>query len=533
MKTSTACCLTVLVYAVALAILGSVFLHRFGFPLDDSWIHQSVARNLAQSGTLGYLPNQRSSGSTSLLWTLLLSQNYEWLPHVSPVLFTVAFNSLCVIATGLILLLMGLRDGLDPKLALLVAVAPAVDGNYLWLAFIGMEHLLFITLSVASIWLWLSRASPRATVAAGICMGLLCMTRPEGVMLPLLLLTASLLKAQGRRRPVAQIVLAGAICLVLACIPLAVNLYTSQSLLPVTFKGRRWLLSADLPNWFAVYQRLFEQWISRPFKVVSWFDGVQMTGLQRIGMAAVLATVLIFVALGIGSLIRERRWLLLSVCTWGVVHALLYVVILPTAGHGGRYQPFLLLLVLPLFALGLARLWSFAVPTTALVAIGAASLSVWNSALASGIDHINNTHGVVSAWLDKNLPGETIAVFDIGRIGYDRGGHGDPHIVDLGGLTDPSYTQYLYTRQVPRYLALHHIHYLVLPSNPEGASSIAASLGLANNPAVVTHELQRVCSAAGDWQVGYSLTRNAFQCQEVESFELVERKPKPIAHSKR
>jgi hypothetical protein len=531
MKTPTLCALTVLVYAATLGILGSVLGHRFGFPLDDSWIHQSVARNLAQYGSLGYLPNQRSSGSTSLLWTLLLSQNYTLLPQVSPVLFTLVINSACVFATGVILLLMGLRDGLSPRLALLVSIAPAFDGNYLWLAFIGMEHLLFIALSVASIWFWLAPSrqsnvtSWGPTIAAGTCMGLLCMTRPEGLVLPLFFLAGSLLRTQWRTRSGAQIVAAGCICIVMACIPLTVNLYTSQSLLPVTFKGRRWLLLSDAAGWPAVYLRLAEQWISRPFKVVSSFDGVDMTGLQLTGMCIVLATIVFFIVWGVRALIRERRWLLLSVCAWGALHALLYVFILPTAGHGGRYQPFLLLLLLPLFFLGLSQLFSgsklgsAAIPAAVLVAVGAVSLSIWNGALASGIDHINNTHGVVAAWLDKNLPGQKVAVFDIGRIGYDRGTRGDPNIIDLGGLTDPAYTQYLYSRQVPRYLALHDIHYLVLPVNPAGHSVIAKSLRLEDDPAVVSRELVRICSAVDDWQLGWSETRNAFQCQEVDRVE--------------
>jgi hypothetical protein len=40
---------------------------HFGFPVDDSWIHQSVARNFCSFGSLGYLTHERSSGSTSLL----------------------------------------------------------------------------------------------------------------------------------------------------------------------------------------------------------------------------------------------------------------------------------------------------------------------------------------------------------------------------------------------------------------------------------------------------------------------------------
>jgi hypothetical protein len=54
-----------LIYALGFAIVGSALYQHFGFPLDDSWIHQSVGRNFARFGSLGYLPHQRSSGSTS------------------------------------------------------------------------------------------------------------------------------------------------------------------------------------------------------------------------------------------------------------------------------------------------------------------------------------------------------------------------------------------------------------------------------------------------------------------------------------
>jgi hypothetical protein len=36
-----------------------------GFPLDDAWIHQTYARNLAETGQLAYLPGQPCSGHTS------------------------------------------------------------------------------------------------------------------------------------------------------------------------------------------------------------------------------------------------------------------------------------------------------------------------------------------------------------------------------------------------------------------------------------------------------------------------------------
>src|SRR4030067_1070587 len=47
--------------------------YRLGFPLDDAWIHQTYARNLAQRGEWAFLPGRPSAGSTSPLWTILLA----------------------------------------------------------------------------------------------------------------------------------------------------------------------------------------------------------------------------------------------------------------------------------------------------------------------------------------------------------------------------------------------------------------------------------------------------------------------------
>ena len=49
---------------------------HMGYPLDDAWIHQTYARNLAQSGQLAYLPGEPSAGSTSPAWSFLLSVSH-------------------------------------------------------------------------------------------------------------------------------------------------------------------------------------------------------------------------------------------------------------------------------------------------------------------------------------------------------------------------------------------------------------------------------------------------------------------------
>ena len=178
------------VYLGGLVSLGVALRHNVGFPLDDSWIHQEIARNLIQYHSFGFTPGVTSSGSSSMLWTLILSLNYLLFPTLSPVFFPLILNSILMIVSGVLLWRMAVLDELPVFYAIALAMLPALCGNYVWLAFIGMEHVLFVTLSLAAILLWYrggvsgpdlsarSASDFRRSLLAGLVLGALGMTRP-------------------------------------------------------------------------------------------------------------------------------------------------------------------------------------------------------------------------------------------------------------------------------------------------------------------------------------------------------------------
>src|ERR1035437_9999913 len=104
--------LVVSVYIFGVASLGVALRNNLGFPLDDSWIHQVIARNLVEVHTFGFTPGVASSGSYSTLWSLVLALNYLLFPHAFPVYFPLALNSLMLVACGLLLWQMAIADGL-------------------------------------------------------------------------------------------------------------------------------------------------------------------------------------------------------------------------------------------------------------------------------------------------------------------------------------------------------------------------------------------------------------------------------------
>ena len=58
--------------SIGVYLFASHVTYRLGFPLDDAWIHQTYARNLAEAGEWAFIRGQSSGGSTSPMWSALL-----------------------------------------------------------------------------------------------------------------------------------------------------------------------------------------------------------------------------------------------------------------------------------------------------------------------------------------------------------------------------------------------------------------------------------------------------------------------------
>ena len=172
---------------LVVALMGAIVYLAFaaargatGFALDDAWIHQVYARNLALRGEFAFFPGQPSAGSTSPLWTVLLSAGYliqmdfrVW-AYLLGAVFLGAGASTAARLTSHWLPLP------HPHIPLLISLFLLLEWHLAWSAVSGMEILLFVFLSL----LLLERfyAGERAWVL-GLIAGLLTLTRPEGIVL--------------------------------------------------------------------------------------------------------------------------------------------------------------------------------------------------------------------------------------------------------------------------------------------------------------------------------------------------------------
>jgi hypothetical protein len=121
-----------------------------------------------------------------------------------------------------------------------------------------------------------------------------------------------------------------------------------------------------------------------------------------------------------------------------------------------------------------------------------------------GIDHINDTEGKAALWVRSHVPvGARFASFDIGRVSYEWGGQ----VIDLGGLVDPSYFHYLEQGQVPAYLKIHRVEYLMLPGT--GIEDLGFDRGSQMK------KLTENCSGPANWLLGFRYTIHSTRCQDI------------------
>jgi hypothetical protein len=512
-------------YAASLLWMATALRSNLGFPLDDSWIHQVIARNLITSHTFGFTPGIMSSGSSSTLWTFVLAVQYLLFAHASPVWYPLVLNAVLLTGVALLLWRLAAADGIPRSEVAALTLLPALSGNLVWLAFIGMEHVLFMFLSVLAILLWFRPAGDtRAVLATGLALGALGMTRPDGLALTLLLFA---LYRFCNRTP-KDVLRAGAAALVFLVPSFAINLYTSGSLLPTTIKGRRFLYIGSIhlhPGRSTVisltretYQRILQH---------HFFH----TTSQWVQLAVVLA------AWGTIVLVRRFPNRTAMLCLWATLHYACYCFILPAAGHGGRYQPFVLLLFPAVMAIGgidltrriyglLARFTptiniGSPIPATAVLALAAIvtglTLPRWQVALRDSIFDINNSHRKMAAWINDNIPaGTAMGVFDIGNIGY----FANIRLYDLGGLVDSKFIDYLATRRVPQYLDEKHLQYVIMPHNGS-ETRFGDQLNLLHNPTLRLIPIHTDGIDYATWDSSYVYTQHAFRLQTLYRVEHV------------
>ncbi len=474
-----ACLLGFGLFLLAPALVGG----KWGFPLDDAWIHQTYARNLARYGRFEYAPGVTSAGSTAPLWTILLAAGYVLrLPYLFWA-YLLGFLSLLWLVTAV----MQVWRAVWPALAgqdWLAGLATGLTWPLLWAAASGMETLFFtaLGLQIAALYLRLAsrgRAGVRWLALLGVLSGLLILVRPDGLVL-LLLVAAGLLGLPGEAGARLKRLLVYGGVAALTLVPYFLfNYLTSGNLWPNTFYAKQ-----------TEYAAVLQQFIgARVFRLFYFSLGGADTGWRGISAAhfLLLPGVIYGGWLAWRRDWQQRRLLATLPLLWAGGHVMLYAWRLPVTFQYGRY----LMAATPVWLVyGLAgwlkllfgrpvpgrALWlaqRVAAVTFALVLLFFLLQGAF--AYARDVAIVEGEMVTVARWLAENTPEEAlVAAHDIGAIGY----FAERPLLDLAGLVSPEIIPLLADEAaVAQYVWQSEADYLVTaPGWPYTA--------VANDPAV-------------------------------------------------
>ena len=426
-------------------LLASALRHNLGFPLDDSWIHQTYARNLAVHGEWAFILGEPSGGSTAPLWSGLLAIGY--LLKLAPFAWTFLLGVMTLWGLSLLgeFAMRKMVLTYQPRFPWVGAIL-IMEWHLVWAAASGMETLLFALIATGILILII--LDTKKYFGLGLLIGLSVWVRPDGITLLGPAVVVVLLGQPSwrkRLRGLANIVLGFGS-------PFALYL-----LFNLIITGHPW------PNTFYAKQAEYAVLLKQPFLKRLVGEALQ----PLLGVGVILLPGLILTTI---SAIKRQAWGILVSVTWVVGFLVLYAWRLPATYQYGRY----VMPIMPVyFLLGLiGMIESFIVIRSRFqwilgnalkLLIGIILVSFWGLgaySYAKDVAYIDNEMVTTAHWVANNVPaGDLVAVHDIGAMGY----FGNHDLVDLAGLITPEVIPFILNEdKLATYLDGRSVKYLVV-----------------------------------------------------------------------
>lgn len=436
-------------------ILASATTYRIGFPLDDAWIHQTYARNLALRGEFAFLPGIPSAGSTSPLWTILLTPG-QWLGDAGVYLWTYLLGFISLAVVGFVgekffKLVINSEENAYPKLQMSnlpwAGILLVSEWHLVWAAASGMETVLY-SMAILLI-LFLAWRDQVSSFWLGLLIGITIWVRPDGITLlgpvgmMLLFKSNTLVK---RAKAVGFLVLG---MLIPVAGYLIFNYSLSGTFWPSTFYAKQ-----------AEYAALWETGFLSRF--------LRLASLPVIGVGILLLPGFLY---QIWDALHKRNWKITAMVLWWLGYTGIYAYRLPVTYQHGRY----LIPAMPVFfliglsgtiamynAIRLKERWKrrlqFAAKSVGLL-VTLAFLVNGARAYATDVAIIESEMVDTARWLHENTRiDDLLAVHDIGAIGYFSG----RNILDLAGLASPEVIPFIRDEEkLAAYMDSRSVAYLV------------------------------------------------------------------------
>jgi len=418
-----ASCFLFSLLSLSLYLLASYRGGFLGFPLDDAWIYQTYARNLATLHQFAFIPGQPSAGSTSPLWSGLLALGY--LLRVEYHVWTYALGALLLGLNAWLVYRLTLNVWPEHRISAgLAGIFVALEWHLAWAAASGMETLLFsaFVLSVFVIGSLDLERRGRLALWMGGLVGLSVLARPDGLtLLPFAVGYTVFQRPYRLRHSLA--------CLAGFAVTFSLYLAFNQ-----------WLGGSLWPNTFYAKQAEYAVLRTAPLLArLGQVGALPFVGAQALFLPGIIAIAWLTTRSG------QRRWRLLIPLGWAISFTLAYTLRLPVTYQHGRYL-IPLIPVLAVFGAGgmdhiLHLYGSKPIPRIVsrawLMAVGLLTIIFWfigAGAYARDTQIIETEMVATARWINQHTPASAlIAAHDIGALGY----FGQRKILDMAGLVSP------------------------------------------------------------------------------------------------
>jgi hypothetical protein len=502
------------------------------FPMDDTYIHFVYAENLSGQGGLFFnTPSEKGVGTSSIIWVLLLAAGDRVGLSMNIMAKILGISSLAVLGVGIYLLLRPIYLAL---LSLAASLLIVLSGHMLWFALSGMETVLFLALGILALlcyrdkhWGWL-----------GILLGLLVLTRQEGVLLAIVIGLFDIWRYKGIQR---GLVMAGLACVLISG-PWLIYLWLRTGY-PFPTSGIGKHLSNIVSIQIAAGSNPQLIWLSRmpwlayPLTWTGYMIEFILGGFAlpkpylfidlgfssfhyRLSIWAIIGIVTVVILLlwlSLRHLIKflrtpgwmkdEMRLPLVIFLVWMILNNLSYMIYLPIIGTASRYASLNHIALWIALVLGIwytrkssFRLWAIA----GLFIIALANTILWDKVYEANLEHMVNVRIAAADYIRERIPQEEICgATDIGALRY----FSQKQIADLGGLIDPNIGHWYLEGKSDQYLVENGITCLALPgqagSTTDGVIDIAKELGLTQSKLFTLQQLVVFEIDRERWLLGY------------------------------
>ena len=437
-----------LILSVTAYLFWAAKTYRWGFPLDDAWIHQTYARNLIKYGEWVYQPGQPSAGSTAPLWTGWLSLGY-WLKL--PMLTWAWLSGIVCLGILVLVSYQFFKKEISPNPLFRVGffLFMGMEWHFTWAALSGMETIPY-ALVIVSVFVLLN-VERKNWLLIGLLIGLGVWLRPDALTL-LGPLVWSLLWEKCDWKTKQKYLGYALIGTAIPLLPYFLsNFLISKSVFPNTF-----------------YAKQAEYAILQQNPLSSRFFG--LIKLPLVGAGVLLLPGFLY---ELWRCVRENDRLIQAAYLWWFGYTLIYTWRLPVVYQHGRY----LIPAMPIFfVLGwrgsLAVLGDFTKKSNSfirvlgkgwwlsVILVSAGFVGLGANAYAQDVAIIESEMVDCAKWVNQNIPEtQLIAIHDIGAFGYF-----DEHqLLDLAGLISPEVIPIIRDEQKIRdYLDYHEVDYLII-----------------------------------------------------------------------